>query len=468
MANVITRAYDPIYRNLVFPLYEGVLRRRGIYRYYRSLSGAPSLPRGELREIQRRKLNELLVYCSANVPFYRRLFEANDVDVGSVHDIETLRDKGIFTNKRIVREAGESIISREFRKEDLPNSATSGSTGTPVLFYMTRDNWCLRVATKYRSEDWIGKPLGTPATMIWGHKPGRPRSARIKSSLYWAFQNYQFISAFDIGEESLLRHLASIARHGSLFIESYVTVVYLMAKLIEKRALQPPRLDGIIVGAEKLFDFQKEQIERSFRCPVFNRYGCTEFSNVASECERREGLHVNVDNLWVEVVDDADRPVMGAVGDIVITDLANRAMPLIRYKIGDKGAMAEEPCSCGRTFPMLKEVVGRVSETLRTVDGREIHDMYFLWKLSRAPGLIRFRVVQDSLTHIRVEIEHDGSVDRGVTTDWIGKALKDLEQYRISSTLEYVDTIPLTGAGKMRFFVSELADAGNRARRDVT
>jgi hypothetical protein len=94
--------------------------------------------------------------------------------------------------------------------------------------------------------------------------------------------------------------------------------------------------------------------------------------------------------------------------------------------------------------------------------------MYFLWKLSRAPGLIRFRVVQDSLTHIRVEIEHDGSVDRGVTTDWIGKALKDLEQYRISSTLEYVDTIPLTGAGKMRFFVSELADAGNRARRDVT
>jgi hypothetical protein len=94
---------------------------------------------------------------------------------------------------------------------------------------------------------------------------------------------------------------------------------------------------------------------------------------------------------------------------------------------------------------------------MKTEDGREIHDMYFLWKLSRAPGLVRFRVTQDSLTHVRVDIEHDGSVDRAVTSRWIAEALKDLERYRVSYTLEYVDSIPLTGAGKMRFFVSELA-----------
>lgn len=467
MMNLLTRTYAPVYRTLVFPVYEGILRRRGIYRYYRDLSESAAIPRERLHEMRRKKLNELLVYCNANVPFYRELFSLRGVDPQKVFDIETLRERGIFTSKAIARSAGESLLSREFDRDELHNSATSGSTGTPVLFHMTYDNWCLRMALKYRSEDWIGKPLGTPATLIWGHKPGQTRSMKLKSSLYWRFQNYQFISAFDIGEDRLLDGIASIKSFGSRFIESYVTVVYLMARLIEKYRIEPPKLDGVIAGAEKLFDFQKEQIERSFRCPVFNRYGATEFSNIASECEKREGLHINMDTLWVEVVDDDDRPVTGAAGNIVITDLGNRAMPLIRYKIGDKGVLTDRICSCGRTFPMLKEIVGRVSETLKTEDGREIHDMYFLWKLSRAPGLVRFRVVQDSLTHIRVEIEHDGVVDRELTSRWIRDALKDLEQYRVSNTLEYVDTIPLTGAGKMRFFVSELAGETRRLEQNT-
>ena len=467
MMNLLTKTYAPVYRNLVFPVYEGILRHRGIYRYYRDLSESTAIPREKLREMQRKKLNELLVYCDANVPFYRELFSLRGVDPHKVFDIETLRERGIFTSKAITRSAGESILSREFARDKLHNSATSGSTGTPVLFHMTHDNWCLRMALKYRSEDWIGKPLGTPATLIWGHKPGQTRSMRLKSSLYWRFQNYQFISAFDIGEDRLLDGIAAIKGFGSRFIESYVTVVYLMARLIEKYRIEPPKLDGIIAGAEKLFDFQKEQIERSFRCPVFNRYGATEFSNVASECEKREGLHINMDTLWVEVVDDDERPVTGTAGNIVITDLGNRAMPLIRYKIGDKGVLTDRICSCGRTFPMLKEIVGRVSETLKTEDGHEIHDMYFLWKLSRAPGLVKFRVVQDSLTHIRVEIEHDGVIDRELTSRWIRDALKDLEQYHVANTLEYVDTIPLTGAGKMRFFVSELAGGTRRLEQNT-
>ncbi len=465
--NAFTSAYAPVYRNLVFPFYEGVLRRRSIYDRYRRLSEASALGIDELREMQRRKLNDLLVYCNEHVPFYRELFALHGVDPRAVFDVEALRAKEIFTSKPIVRSAGESILSREFVKEDLHNSATSGSTGTPVLFYMSRDNWCLRMAAKYRSEDWIGKPLGTPATLIWGHKPVRTRGAKLKNTLYWAFQNYQFLSAFDIGEERLVEAVASIRRHGSRFVESYVTVVYLMAKAIAKYGLEAPKLDGIVVGAERLYDFQKEEIERSFRCPVFNRYGATEFSNVASECEKREGLHVNMDNLWVEVVDGDDRPVTGEIGDIVITDLENRAMPLVRYRIGDRGVMTDSVCSCGRSFPMLREVVGRVSETMKTGDGQEIHDMYFLWKLSRAPGLVRFRVTQDSLTHVRVDIEHDGSVGREVTSRWIAEALKDLERYRVSHTLEYVDSIPLTGVGKMRFFVSELAGEAGAPGRET-
>jgi hypothetical protein len=130
MMNLLTRAYAPVYRNLVFPVYEGILRRRGIYGYYRGLSDAPAVPREKLLETQRRRLNELLVYCNANVPFYRELFALRGVDPRKVSDVETLRERGIFTSKAIIRSAGESVLSCEFAKEELHNSATSGSTGS--------------------------------------------------------------------------------------------------------------------------------------------------------------------------------------------------------------------------------------------------------------------------------------------------------------------------------------------------
>jgi phenylacetate-CoA ligase len=453
---VFTQAYAPLYRNVLFPLYEGVLRRRGIYRRYRTLSTAPSLGIEELREAQRRKLNAMLVYCGEHVPFYRDLFAQRGIDPRSVHDIDTLRERGLLLDRRQVQSAGASMLSREFTKSQIYSRATGGSSGVPVLCCMDIDNWAMRTATKYRSEDWVGKPLGTPTTIIWGRKPNQALLKRLKKPLYWAFQNYQYLSAFDIGDDRLVKGVAAIKRHGSRFIEAYVTAVYLMAKTIARHGLVPPRLDGIIVGAERLYDFQKEEIERRFQCPVFNRYGATEFGNVASECEKREGLHINVDNLWVEVVDEHDRPVVGQVGDIVITDLDNRAMPLIRYRIGDRGILTDKSCSCGRSFPMLTDVVGRVADTMRTVDGREIHSMYFVNVLSRAPGLVRFLITQDSLTHIRIDVEQDGTVDREVTSRWMREALVDLDRYQITYTIEYTDAIPLTEAGKMRFFVSAL------------
>ncbi|UCF06439.1 MAG: phenylacetate--CoA ligase family protein [bacterium] len=452
--------YGHVYRTLIFPFYDKVIKRRNIYNYYRSISGAPWLPIDELLAMQRRKLNEMLVNCYENVPFYRDLFDKRGLDVSGVDDVGILREHGIFTSKEIVRSAGDAILSREYDKGKLHDSATSGSTGNPVYFYMSLDNWCLRMALKYRSEDWMGKPIGTPAAMLWGHFPNMSTFERVKYSLYWRFQNYLFLSAFHIGEEDLIRYVRAIKRHRIRFIESYVTAVYLMARAVEKHGITPPRLDGVIIGAERLFDYQKEKIEGVFGCPVYNRYGSTEFSNVASECTEREGLHINIDNFCVEVVDQDDRPLLGEVGDLVITDLNNFAMPLIRYRIGDKGIMTDRACRCGRTFPMLKDVVGRVSETLKTKDGKEFHDMYFLWKLSRAPGLVKFQVVQKSLEQILVKIEHDGSVGREETSDFIRNALDELDQHGISTTIEYVDKIPLTRVGKMRSFISEIPGTG--------
>lgn len=449
--------YEYLYRYVVFPIYDKFIKRRGIYNYYRELTGNSFMPEGELKRMRRQKLNHLIRYAYQNVPFYRDMFHRKKVEAEEVFDIDGLRRCGVSTSKRILRESPLSIFSRRYNYDNLLNSSTSGSTGEPFLVHMSYDDWCRRMALKYRSEHWFGKDIGTPTTIIWGHKPDLSGLALVKERLYWRFQNYRFLSAFNVGEKSLLEYIKIIKRCRSRFLESYVTVVYELARVIAEHGLEPPGLDGIVIGAERLFDFQRKTIEESFNCPVYNRYGSTEFSNIATECLNREGLHINSDCLWVEVVDENDRPVIGKPGQIVVTDLHNYAMPLIRYRTGDIAVMTNRRCSCGRNFPMLEDVMGRASDTLITGDGTRMHDMFFLWKLSRVPGIDRFQVVQDSLTHITVNIVHDRSVEKEVTTSGVENALHKLSDFNISIDTEYVDNIEVSRMGKTSFFRSDVS-----------
>jgi phenylacetate-CoA ligase len=410
----------------------------------------------ELHALQQRRLSELLAYSAMHVPFYRRLFRERGLDVADVRDIRTLRDHGIVTSKDAVLAARDDFLSDECRKENLNQRRTSGTTGTPLVVYVTFDNVCHRTATKFRSEDWIGKRIGTPVAYIWGHPTDSSRLKKAKDWAYWRFQNHLFLSAFDVGEERLVKAIRAIDRYGARFIESYVNAAHLMAKVIMKRGLRPPKLDGIVIGGERLLEHQKEEMEAAFQCPVFNRYGCSEFMNIAAECSKQEGMHINIDNLWVEVVDENDRPVTGEEGDIVVTDFNNLTMPLIRYKIGDRGILTDRTCSCGRSFPMFEDVIGRVSDTLKTADGKEIHGMYIHWKFRSIAGIYKYQVVQKSLDRIVVKVVPDGTEDRESVGQRIEEALGELGSSGVTVETEFVDEIPLTGAGKTRFFISEL------------
>lgn len=452
--------YGMLYREVLFPVYDRLIKRRTIHSSFREISKNPWMSLPELRDIQRGKLQTLLVHCGRHVPYYRRLFEETGLDVEKGIDINELRARAIFTSKEVVKSAGADLRSDAFSPRELHRKISSGTTGTPIQLYVTLDYWCLQMATKYRAESWIGKAIGTPTTYIWGHRLDLDPLKRLKVSLYWRLQNYQFVSAFDVGEEALLADIGRIRRFGPRFLEAYVSPVYLMARLIEERGIEPPKLDGIVTGGESLFDFQREQIERSFRCPVYNRYGSSEFMSVAHECAAHRGMHVNADGFIVEVLDGAGRPVVGEEGDIVITDLNNYATPLIRYRIGDRGVVSDRICSCGRTFPLLEKIVGRVSDAMKAPDGHEFHSMYFHWRIRLIPGIRRFQVVQKAVDRIEIRIVHDGSTVREETEKRVLDAFGELKEHGVSVAFAYVEDIPLSRSGKMNFFVSEMPEPG--------
>ncbi len=455
MRMILTQLYAPLYRNMVFPFYDSVLRHRKTYSFYREVSRVPWLSADEIEGMRRKRLRALVEYCGKNVPYYRSLFAGRGIDPSGVDDVAVLREHGISITKEDIRSRSDEFMSGEFRREDLVCNFSGGTTGVALPLYKTMDYWCMRMAIKLRSEDWIGKRPGTPSAIIWGHKPNLGRIAMARLQLYWNFQNYRYLSAMDIGEESLLKYVGSIKRYGARYIESYVNPVYLMAKTIEKYGIDPPRLDGIVTGAETLRDFQKEKMEEVFGCPVYDRYGCSEFTNISCECERHRGQHINVDNLWVEVVDKNDRPVIGEEGEVVITDLMNFAMPFIRYRLDDTAVMTDRKCSCGRNFPMLEKVIGKTTGIFRAPDGFEVHGKYFQWILYNVPGIFRFQFVEKSSDRVLTRIVHDGTTAREDTERLVKEAFGDLAAHGVSITVEFVDRIALTKAGKMSFFVSE-------------
>lgn len=453
---IFTGLYGPIYRNFVFPLYDSVLRQRKTWSYYREITDLPWAPVDELEKMRKERLRLLLEYCGARVPFYRNLFREKGLDVSAgIEDVRILADKGITVTKEDLRERLDEFISDDYRKENLVCNFSGGTTGVPVDLYKTFDTWCLRMAVKMRSEDWIGKRPGTPSAIIWGHKANLGFMERIKEQLYWNFQNYRFLSALDLKEKTLEKYLGIIRRYGAKYIESYVYPVYLLAEIIEKNGLEPPRLDGIVTGAERLFDFQKEKIESAFGCPVYNRFGCSELTNISCECQQHGGQHINVDTLWVETVDAGDDSVLNEEGEVVVTDLMNYAMPLIRYRTDDKAVMSDRRCDCGRTFPMFEAVMGKELRSIKAPDGHEWHGKYFQWTLYGVTGIFRFQFVEKADDHFEMRIIPDGKVGREEIRAKALKSFSEMASHGITLTVEFVEDIPLTGAGKMSFFISE-------------
>ena len=196
-------------------------------------------------------------------------------------------------------------------------------------------------------------------------------------------------------------------------------------------------------------------IESTFGCRVFNRYGSREFAVIASECDAHQGLHISAENLLVEVLVNGV-PTTDQDGEIVITDLTNFAMPLIRYRTRDMGRLEMRACRCGRGLPLLHLTGGRTTDFLTGINGQKVSGIVLAtYGITGIPGVRQIQFVQDRLESVTVRIV------RG--PEWSEESLRTLTS-RVHSFLgesmaletEFADHIPLEPSGKYRFSISRL------------
>jgi len=256
-------------------------------------------------------------------------------------------------------------------------------------------------------------------------------------------------SAFAVTDTDMDIYLRRIAEFNPQFLYGYVSFLVRFANFIKRANKEVPRsLRAVVCTAEILDDESRESLRGILNLPIYNEYGCGEVGSIAHECEFGR-LHVNTETLIVEI----DNPNEAGVGEIVVTDLFNKAFPLIRYRLGDYGKWASEPCPCGRALPVIDNIYGRTYDAIVDPEQRWHHPesvLYVFQEMKEHGAMIDgFQVIQEGVKELRVNVAAErAEVDQW--SDWIASSLR----HALSSTFQVevvaVDEIAREHSGKMK------------------
>ena len=434
----------------------------------------------QIQETQWAKLLRLVSHAYSNVPYYRDLFDGHGIKPSNINSFDDLW-KIPLLSKKAIRENFDRMVADTFDRKSLIRSTTSGSTGEPVTILRDRHAQGIASASGLRFRKWAGHDVGEKSARIWGRVIELDETATkkdespafslggmkmgIKQKLGNAIDPTVTLSAYDtMSQEVMEEFFVRIKRIKVTVLVGYVSAVYFFAEFVNENHQGEITLKAVRTVSEVLYEHQKKAMEKAFQCPVFNVYGAREFVLMASECSFHRGLHMNAENLYVEVLNSVGRPVPnGESGEIAITDLNNYAMPLIRYLIGDQGTLSGGVCPCGRGLPMIKEITGRVVDMISVSDGNFLHGTIFVGYMHNfAAEVERFRVVQRKQGEADLYLK----LYSPLTAERFGvlkRSLQEIMHNQLSITIHVVEELPIDISGKYRYVISDVhKEAGRR------
>lgn len=415
-----------------------------------------------IRSRQWRALQGILTHAFETVPFYREQWTEAGFHPADIRSFDDLPKIPILT-KADIRTHGRDLLSFSFDSTELIRKKTSGSTGVSLEIYLDEESRQWKRACVLRTDEWTGWRFGEPVAKVWGNPEFR--SLGLRGFLRNALLDREFyLDTLHMDEAALARFARLLVKKRPTLIFGHAHSVYLLAQYLQSGDQVRHRPKGIITTAMVLHAWQRQTIEKVFGVSVTNRYGCEEVSLIACECEQHNGMHVNADSVYVEIM-GADvtgaltRPARpGESGSVIVTDLTNRAMPIIRYQVGDVAAMTDRVCSCGRGLPLLERLEGREADYVVTPNGDLISGISLTENFAlHVPGVAQFQIIQETVHRFRFRIVRGrdfgpGSLER--LDALVARHFGSKAEYRC----EYLDHIPLEPSGKYRFCISRVAN----------
>lgn len=401
------------------------------------------------------QFNALWKHAIENVPYYKELYSSGKCP-GSIQSLEDLSSIPELS-KEIIRENTDSLKAKNLPQERFIKNSTSGYSGTNLQFYSDRDNINKYTALAMRRYRWMNASIFDKEVNIWGAKWDLGKDSiylRIKKLL--KLENTINISGYKLSDNDILEIYRILKRTKPQLIKSYPGILYNISHVFRKHGLSyTPK--AIHTGGEKLHSFQREEIESTFQTKVYDFYGARDMPNMAQNCDQSSGLHVFMENVIFEVVDDDGNPVKEGEGDIVLTSLHNYVMPFIRYKIGDRAKVsASKTCSCGRPLQLIDEIMGRSFDIIEFPNGNRVGGSFWTLLTRSVSGIRDFQIVQEALNEIIVYYVTDAGIT-AIDETMLKERILEYSGDGLKIKCVQVDSIAVSEAGKSKFVISKIA-----------
>ncbi len=454
----------PILARTLFRIQERLLGRR-TFAFLKELEASQWWPRDRLDALRLRRLQDLVSAAYEHTPYWRGVMDERGI---RPQDIQSLDDLQRFPllEKPTLRTRREEMVWRD-EGPRLTLVRTSGSTNEALQFYTNSNREGEINAARIRGHRWIGVDKGEKEVWFWGSPVELDTQTRIKH-LRDRLVNEPLTNGFELTPERVAGYVEQWKRWRPKCIFGYPNSFVLLIQMAEKQGIDLMEvkrcgLQVISTTSEMLGEVNRKIITDAFGVPVYDSYGLREGGLVAHECNHFT-MHTNDEHLILETVDPDTLDPSDGEGELIVTSLISRVMPVIRYRTGDIVTLSDEPCACGRSLGRIEISGGRIADFVVTGDGKWVVGYSFIYICRSVPGIVKFQVRQEEMGEIRVLL----ATDENFPDDGVERVTRKVRA-RLGSDdvieVELVDDIQPAPSGKYRPVVGEVAEALRGSQR---
>lgn len=420
------------------------LSYKGIKLYKSFLKDSCFYSKEKIQAFQFKRLKELLIESSKNVPYYKNLF--NEIGFVPERDFNTLEDikKIPILTKTDARKYREELINKKFEKKALIFK-TSGSSGNPFVELISRNQWIVEQGVVWRHWKWAGYNFRDTMAIVRSYVPKNDTDL-IK---YEKARNFIYYSPFHLGEDNILKYLNHMNQQKIKFLRGYPSSLLQVALVAKKHNIKIPTLKGMLTASEVLTENDRETIEDAFGVKISNHYGLAEQVVMFGDCEKHEGMHNYDEYGYLELLDTQTENIKKIIG----TNINNFAMPLIRYDTEDL-AVVGKGCSCNRSSQTVLNVIGRNDVVIKLRDGSILPTVNFYTMFEHYP-IERWQVLQHTFEDIEVKISgnkiSNEELSRRIYDDFM---IRIPDNIKINLTINFDKDFHQVNEGKKNAFVS--------------
>lgn len=414
--------------------------------------------KAKLSEFQEKHLKKLLLHAYKNVPYYHRIFDEIGLIIDGRVNLSKFNKIPILT-KDIIRKHYTELLSKDYTTKNWYYKESGGSTGEPIRIIQddVYSHWRDAAERFYYVNMLNIDEFSCKKIVIWGSWSDLFQSTKgLKAKISNLVKNTKLLNCLKMTEDDIERYIQIINSYKPDLIRGYSSSLYELCRYAEKKNLKVYTPNIVIGTAETLTSEMREKIETVFKTKLFNFYGAREVSSIAGEC--KEGLmHIFSFYNNIEILDGENKYVKeGEEGRVIVTNLHNYSMPIIRFEIGDMAVLGPKRCKCGNLLPTLEKVTGRITECFVKEDGTTISPVFFIilfLGVYEKRLFKKFQIIQEDYKKIKILIVPETNKDIPYKKD-IEEKIKLMMGKDCKINWEFVDEIPKTKSGKYVYIKS--------------